>query len=207
MSNQQAAVVGAGLMSFMPGLTPAQRSSVTLAVLQAERETQFVHEQGQVEDWYSYYKNKLKYYGWDAVPPSEVHWPGNERSEIVDSALKAISAVAGSQYAQSTELALQALKRDTRALLHFEQRTRQYGVFQLLPCAPARNGRVDMVLYHEVLEQSQVSAGFLFRKRRQQRVTAELVRFNTRLFDQQFRSKVQRSLQAVSVREILELKI
>ncbi|MDD1012941.1 hypothetical protein [Pseudomonas rubra] len=207
MSNQQAAVIGAGLMSFMPGLTPAQRGSVTLAVLQAERETQFVHEQGQVEDWYSYYKNKLKYYGWDAVPPREVHWPGNERSEIVDSALKAISAVAGSQYAQSTELALQALKRDTGALLHFEQRTRQHGLFQLLPCAPASNGSVDMVLYHEVLEQSQVSAGFLFRKRRQQRFMAELVRFNTRLFDQQFRSKVERSLQAVSVREILELQL
>ena len=90
MNKPQATVVGAGLMSFMPGLTPAQRSSVKLAVLQAERETRFVHEQGQVQNWYSYYKNKLKFYGWDAVPHSEVHWPGNERSDIVDSALKAI---------------------------------------------------------------------------------------------------------------------
>lgn len=207
MNKPQATVVGAGLMSFMPGLTPAQRSSVKLAVLQAERETRFVHEQGQVQNWYSYYKNKLKFYGWDAVPPSEVHWPGNERSDIVDSALKAISAVAGSQYASSTELAMRGLKQDARALVQFERRTREQGVFQLLPCAPGRNGAVDMVLYYEELEQSEVAAGFLFRKRRHQQVRAELVRFNTRLFDQQFRSKVERSLETIALREILELEL
>ncbi|WP_327439555.1 hypothetical protein [Pseudomonas donghuensis] len=207
MSEQQAAVVGASLMSFMPGLSPGQRSSVQLAILQAEQETRFVHEQGQVEDWYSYYKNKLKFYGWDAVPPSEVHWPGQERSGIVDGALKAISAIAGDDYALSTERAMQGLKRNARALLQFEQRTRQQGVFQLLPCAPASNGSVDMVLYHELVDVSELSAGFLYRQRRQKLLRAELVRFNTRLFDQQFRSKVQRSLQSVALREILDLKV
>ncbi|KJK17913.1 hypothetical protein ACIOVF_06670 [Pseudomonas sp. NPDC087612] len=206
MSEQQVAVVGASLMSFMPGLSPGQRSSVQLAILQAEQETRFVHEQGQVQDWFSYYKNKLKFYGWDAVPPSEVHWPGNERSDVVDSALKAISAVAGSQYASSTELAMRGLKQDARALVQFERRTREQGVFQLLPCAPGQNGSVDMVLYYEELEQSQITAGFLFRKRRHQQVRAELVRFNTRLFDQQFRSRVERSLQAIAWREILDLE-
>ncbi|MNZ38037.1 hypothetical protein D3C78_555010 [compost metagenome] len=207
MSKQQAAVVGTGLMSFMPGLTVAQRSSVQLALLQAEQETCFVHEQGLVEDWYSYYKNKLKFYGWDAVPPSEVHWPSNERPNIVDRTLNTISAIAGSHYAASTELALQGLKNNAGALLHFEQRARQNGLFQLLPCAPARNGAVDMVLYHEVIKRSEIDAGFLFRTRRHQLVRAELVRFNTRLFDQQFRSKVERSLQAIALREILELQI
>ena len=207
MSDQQVAVVGASLMSFTPGLSLGQRSSVQLAILQAEQETRFVHEQGQVEDWFSYYKNKLKFYGWDAVPPEEVHWPGEERPGIVDSTLKAISAVAGSEYALSTELAMHSLKQDTRALLHFEQRTRQQGVFQLLPCAPARNGSVDMVLYHESVEVSELSAGFLFRKRRHKMLRAELVRFNTRLFDQQFRGKVERSLQTIALREILALKL
>lgn len=207
MDKPQAAVVGAGLMSFMPGLTVAQRSSVKLALLQAEQETRFVHEQGQVTDWYAYYKNKLKFYGWDAVSPNQVHWPDNERPDIVDSALQTLSVTAGSQYATSTQLAMQGLRLNAAALLHFEQRTRQQGAFQLLPCAPVRNGSVDMVLYHEVIEQSELHAGFLFRKRRHQSVRAELVRFNTRLFDQQFRAKVEKSLQAIALREILDLQL
>lgn len=201
------AVVGSSVTSFLPGVTVAQRNSVALALLQAERETRFVHEQGQIQDWYSYYKNKLKFYGWDAVPASEIHWPDNLRSERVDRALQAISAVAGNRYASSTEVAMHALKNDASALQQFEQRTRQYGVFQLLPCAPISNGSVEMVLYHEALEQSQTQAGFLFRQRRHQLIRAELVRFNVRLFDQQFRSKVEKSLQSVALQEIIDLHV
>ena len=63
------------------------------------------------------------------------------------------------------------------------------------------------VVYHEALEQSQLSTGFLFRERTQQLVKAELVRFNVRLFEQQFRAKVEKSLEAVALREIIELQI
>lgn len=207
MNNHQAAVVGTGLMSFMPGISTAQRMSVQLALLQAGQETRFVHEQGQVADWYGYFKNKLKFYGWDALPPGEVHWPDSDRPQIVDSALRSIAATAGSRYAASTELAMHGLTTSAGALLHFERRVQQQGVFQLLPCALGKNGCVDMVLYHEEVDQSQVSAGFLFRQRRHQRVRAELVRFNTRLFDRQFRDKVERSLQTIALKEIVELQL
>ncbi|WP_136478341.1 hypothetical protein [Pseudomonas sp. DG56-2] len=207
MNKPQAAVIGAGLVSFMADVSLAQRSSVKLALLQAEQETRFAFEHGLITDWYGFYKNKLKFYGWDALPASEVHWPDNERSEIVDKALLAISAVAGSQYARGMQLAMHGLNLNTTARLQFEQRTREQGVFQLLPCAPARNGCVDMVVYHEALEQSQLCAGFLFRERTHQRVKAELVRFNVRLFEQQFRAKVEKSLEAVALREIIELQI
>ncbi|MFK8331159.1 hypothetical protein M2D63_014195 [Pseudomonas sp. BJa5] len=207
MNSHQAAVVGAGLMSFMPGISVAQRTSIQLALLQAGQETRFVHEQGQVADWYGYFKNKLKFYGWDALPAEEVHWSDNDRTQIVDNALRSISATAGSRYAASTELALQGLNASASALLHFERRVRQQGSFQLLPCAPGKNGYVDMVLYHEDLDQTQVSAGFLFHERRNQQVRAELVRFNTRLFDRQFRDKVERSLQAIALKEIIALQL
>lgn len=207
MDKQQAAVVGAGLLSFLPGLTPAQRSSVKWATLIAERDTLDAHKNNLIEDWYSYYKRKLMFYGWDALPPDEVHWPGSERPGIVDSALRTISAMAGSHYATSIGLAMEGLKLNAPALLHFEQRAKEGGVFQLLPCGPARHGYVDMVLYHEAIIASDIKVGFLFRERRQRVVRAELVRFNTRLFDQQFRRKVESSLQAVALREIHDLDI
>lgn len=207
MDKQQAAVVGAGLLSFFPGLTAEQRASVKWAALIAERDTFDAHNNQLIEDWYSYYKRKLMFYGWDALPASEVHWPGNERPGIVDSALSVISATAGSEFATSIGLAMEGLKHNGPALLHFEQRAREGGVFQLLPCAPAKNGYVDMVLYHETIAVKDTNAGFLFAARKQRIVRAELVRFNTRLFDQQFRSKVERRLAAVASREICDLDI
>ncbi|MFK0086319.1 hypothetical protein ACIQUS_03385 [Pseudomonas sp. NPDC090755] len=207
MDNHRAAVVGTGLMSFIPGISVAQRTSVQLALLQAGQETRFVHEQGQVADWYGYFKNKLKFYGWDALSPGEVQWPASECPQIVDNALRSIAATAGVRYAASTELAMHGLNTNASGLLHFEKRVQQQGVFQLLPCEPGKNGSVDMVLYHEEVDQAQVSAGFLFRERRHQRVRAELVRFNTQLFDRQFRDKVERSLQAIALKEIVELQL
>ncbi|MDD2060191.1 hypothetical protein N5D52_05515 [Pseudomonas sp. GD03860] len=205
MSTSQAAVVGAGLMSFSPGLTADQQASVKLAALIAERDTRDALENKLIQDWYSYYKRKLMFYGWDALPASEVHWPGRERPDIVDGALRTISATAGSEYATSMGLAMDRLRFERAALAHFEQRTRASGVFQLLPCVAARNGCIDMVLYHESMERSQMTAGFLYRQRRQRTVKAELVRFNTRLFDQEFRQRVEANLQAVALREIHDL--
>lgn len=207
MDKHQGAVVGAGLLSFFPGLSAQQRDSVKWAALIAERETFDAHHNKLIDDWYSYYKRKLMFYGWDAVPPGEVHWPSDERPVIVDNALRMISATAGSEFATSIGLAMQGLKRNGPALLHFEQRAQEGGVFQLLPCAPAKNGYVDMVLYHESIVAADIKAGFLFRERRQRVVKAELVRFNTRLFDQQFRRKVERSLETVALREIRDLQI
>ncbi|MCW2268374.1 hypothetical protein D3C77_22400 [compost metagenome] len=205
MNKPQAAVIGAGLMSFSSGLTPGQQASVKLAALIAERDTRDALDNHLIQDWYSYYKRKLMFYGWDALPASEVHWPGQERPDIVDSALRTISATAGSEYATTMGLAMARLKLAPAALAHFEQRTKDTGVFQLLPCLPARNGCIDMVLYHETLARVDVTAGFLYRQRRQLTVKAELVRFNTRLFDQKFRQRVEANLQAVALREIHQL--
>lgn len=206
MSNPQAAVVGYSLMTFLPGVSAEQRSSVQLAALMAERVTRSTFEQGLVQDWYAYYRNQLKYFGWDAVPPQEVHWPSRERPEIVDQALRKIEATAGEQFATATELALKGLNGAPATLLQLEQRCQTQGVFQLLPCGPAKNGSIDMLVYHEAGEQSAFRAGFLSRVRKQTKVRAELVRFNTRIFDQEFKSKVLRSLEKVALREILDVQ-
>ncbi|MHC6227621.1 hypothetical protein ACYU03_23130 [Pseudomonas sp. X10] len=207
MDKQQAAVVGYSLMSFLPGLTAEQRSSVQLATLMAERVTRTSYQEGLIQDWYASYRNQLRFLGWDAVPPEEAHWPDAERPQIVDSALRRIGAVAGSQFVEGIGVALAGLKGNPGAMMQFEQHCRSYGAFQLLPCAPARGGQVDMVLYHETAERSVFSSGFLFRERRHSSVRAELVRFNTRLFDQQHRSKVMRSLEKTAQQEILGLDI
>jgi len=58
------------------------------------------------------------------------------------------------------------------------------------------------VLYHEAGGRAAFTAGFLFRERRNMRVMAELVRFNTRLFDQERRSGVERALVKIALEEI-----
>lgn len=206
MSEQQTAVVGYSVMTFLPGISPEQRSSVQLATLMAERVTRSAFDEGLVQDWYGYYKNQLKYFGWDAVPPQEAHWPSAERPQIVDQALRKIEATAGEQFATATGLALKGLNGNPAALLQLEQRCQAQGVFQLLPCGPAKNGSIDMLVYHEAGEQSAFRAGFLSRERKQTKVRAELVRFNTRIFDQEFKSKVQRNLEKVALREILDVQ-
>lgn len=207
MTNPQAAVVGFSVMSFLPGVTPAQRDSVQLAALMAERVTRSGYDQGHVQDWYGYYRNQLKYLGWDAVPPEEAHWPGRERPELVDQALRRIDATAGEHFASVTRLALEGLQADLSVTLQLEQRCQSQGIFQLMPCGPAKGGYVDMLVYHESGQKSAFSTGFVFRERSQLTVRAELVRFNTRLFDQQHKSKVQRSLEKVALKEILELTL
>lgn len=203
---KQAAVVGSGLLSFMDGMTAQQRSAVQVATLRAEWVARSDTEGGLITDWFSHYVRQLKFLGWDATPPEEAHWPDQQRPRIIEAALSDIGAVAGEHYAVSMGLALKGLDGQRQALLHFEQRSREQGVFRLLPCAPAPGGFVDMVVYHELCETSQLSAGFLYRERRATQVRAQLVRFNTRQFDAQYRSKVEKALGNAMSREILSFE-
>ncbi len=205
MGRCDAAVVGGSLVSFLPGISAEQRESMQLAILFTERVTRQDHGAGHVADWYSYYRRRLQFLGWDALAPEQVHWPQPQRKAIVDKALQMVEQVAGKQHASSLSLALSALFRSDMALLHLEQRSRELGVFQLLPCAPGRNGYIDMVVYHEAGERNLFSSGFLTRSVESTVVRAELVRFNVRLFQQQHEALVRSNVERVMRREILTL--
>lgn len=206
MSDQQTAVVGTSLVTI-PGGDAQQRSAVHMALLMAEVQTRADYETNPKLDWYSAYSNKLRYLGWDAVTPEQIHWPDQNRVQIVDTALQTIGAKGGDFYSVTTSMAFNQLKRDAGTLLHFEQRSREERRFQLVPCARVKGGYVDMVLYHEVCETAQLSAGFLYRERKASKVRATLVRFNPRLFDQEYRGKVERALQNGLARFIRDIEV
>ncbi|MGN8249582.1 hypothetical protein [Pseudomonas sp. SMV7] len=67
MSESSSAVIGAGIVSFLPGISAVQGNKVKLALAMAERATETAFKEGLIEDWLSYYRNQLKYMGWDAV--------------------------------------------------------------------------------------------------------------------------------------------
>ncbi|WP_312936344.1 hypothetical protein [Pseudomonas sp.] len=207
MDTPGAAVVGSSVVSFLTGIPQATRETVMLALLMAEHETDQAFRAGLISDWLAYYRNKLKYYGWDAVPPEEAHWPDPKRVTLKDQALEAIGVAAGERHVELMRLAYAGLRDTPPALLQFEDLVRERGSFRLLPCGPAKGNRIDMVVYQEALTAEQVTAGFLFRERQKINVKAELVRFNTRLFEQTFRAKVVTALGTLQYRQIREFQL
>ena len=210
MDNIQASVVGASVVSFLPGVPAQQRESVQLATLFAQRAALSAYKDGQVEDWYSYYKNQLKYFGWDATPADATYRPDPSRQRVVDQALEKISQVAGRPYAEASRRSLEALEKNGNALSLFESRSRNldYAYFQLIPCSQGTSGVVDMVLYHETLNISEQSRGFLFQSSKTvSSARAELVRFNTRGFEHTHRDRALARLSSVLQKEILSLEL
>lgn len=207
MQTDEAAVVGASLVSFIPGISLGQCKAVKLAALWAETVTLQDMAKETAQEQYQYYRKKLMYLGWDAKSAEEVHWPDPERPKIVDQALSKIDSIAGVRHSSHMALALEALKKNSKPLLHFESRSRDRAQFQLLSCAPVSGSYVDIVVYHEAGKTAAFTAGFVFRERRNMCVNAELVRFNTRLFDQERRSAVERALVSIALKEIHEMEV
>ena len=95
MSDATSAVIGAGIVSFLPGIPAALHNKVQLALAMAERATETAFREGLIEDWFAYYRNQLKYMGWDAVSAEQVHWPDGQRARQADQVLETIAATAG----------------------------------------------------------------------------------------------------------------
>ncbi|MDZ5604474.1 hypothetical protein SJI00_17015 [Pseudomonas sp. RP23018S] len=207
MDIPDAGMLGNSIVSFFPDVPQAQREAVTLAMLMAEHETNLAFKQGHISAWLAYYRNKLKFYGWDGAPPEQAHWPDPERGERVDQALALIGKTAGTQHVETMRAAYAGLRDAPPQLLQFETAARERRSFSLLPCGPAQGARVDIVVYREAMVAEEITAGFLFHERRQSKVEAELVRFNTRLFEQTFRAKVVSALGTLQLRELRKIHL
>lgn len=204
MTEAAAAVIGAGIVSFLPGVSTEQKNGVKLALALAERTTEAAHKEGLIQDWFTYYRNQLKFMGWDSVSAEQIHWPDERRTRQTDQVLETIAATAGERFASVTELSMQKLLSRPSALQELERRAHERQHFQLLPCAPVGAGRVDMVLYHEVDIGAAFSAGFISHRRSHQFVRAELVRFNVLAFQNSYLPKVRDSVVQGSLRRILD---
>ncbi|WP_336332900.1 hypothetical protein [Pseudomonas putida] len=207
MSEATSAVIGAGIVSFLPGIPAVQKNQVKLALAMAERATETAYREGLIEDWFAYYRNQLKYMGWDSVSAEQVHWPDGRRAKQADQVLETIAATAGEHFASAISISMQKLLANPSVLQELERRAYERQHFQLLPCAPAGTGRVDMVLYHETDIRSAFSAGFISHKRSHRNVRAELIRFNLLAFEHSFLPKVQERVVEVSLRRIMDYAV
>ncbi|MBF8700652.1 hypothetical protein [Pseudomonas putida] len=207
MSESTSAVIGAGIVSFLPGISARHRDKVKLALAMAERSTEAAYREGLIEDWFAYYRNQLKYMGWDAVSAEQVHWPDEQRARQADQVLETIAATAGEHFASVIGISMHKLLANPTPLRELERRAYERQHFQLLPCAPAGANRVDMVLYHETDTRSAYSAGFISHKRSHRNVRAELVRFNLLAFEHSYLPKVQDRVVQVSLQRILDFDI
>lgn len=214
-----AAVVGEGLMSFLPGVSQEVREDILLANYFAQTKTLHDYQSGLVKDWFSYYKNQLKFLGWDSAPPPNVIRPDDElaplvddeRERLVDSALAQIGRDGRQHYADSSAQGLEALLANEQALELFEHNTRTSDSvrFHLIPCVQTRGSHIDMVLYHHELDTTSSVRSFLLGTQSPKMRTIarhiELVRFNTRLFREGMREKVLKSTRAQIRGAIIDL--
>jgi len=191
----QACIVGAGLASLSSSLATQDREDILLVNFWAQKATREEFDSGLNTDWFDNYRRKLAFLGWDATTPGKLS-RGPDRGKVLDQALEQIAQAGSGEHAQLVQQSLTALQGRNDALNLFEasSRTGKRANFQLLPCVHHSSDYVDMVLYHMELELQQFEQRFLFLSRgaevqvKAQR--AELVRFNLRIFRDQFRPKI-----------------
>ena len=202
----RAAVAGNALLSFFPGVDQVMRERVQMALLFAQRATQGLVDEDLLQDRYDHFRRQLMFLGWDAQAPRESWDPDPRRRQTMDQMLRRISASAGNRNSDVTRWSIDVLRASDKGLLHFEQRVFAQESFMLLTCRASLPGCLDLLLYHERLEQEQWLRGFLFRERVMTAARAELVRFNTSLFDQQFAERVGASLRLALSYDVYELQ-
>ncbi|MFV3325453.1 hypothetical protein ACNFG0_03165 [Pseudomonas sp. NY15372] len=210
-----ASIVSGSLAAFMPSVSPADREDILLVNLFAQRATRDEFTSGLNTNWFDNYRRKLSYLGWDATPPPNVRRRGPDRGRLVDHAVRQIEQAGSGVHAELTGQALTALENDSKAMQVFELNARVgRGLsFQLLPCVRHSGDYFDMVLYHMELNvpldaKLQSLLFYNFNDKTQVRVqSAELIRFNLRIFRDEFKAKVQSRVTAQSRQSILDLKL
>lgn len=142
MSKLTGVVADSSILSFHPEVSAAQRDSVLLAISAAEMVTRDAYEQGLIDDWFNYYRRQLMFYGYDPLQASEVHWPGGERPNIVDKALRSIAAASGgSELALSMGGTLEALRAHATRWCILSSGCKKREFFNCYPVLQARPGR------------------------------------------------------------------
>ncbi len=198
------AVVGHALLSFFADIDATTREQVQTALLFAQRATDDALADGLMGDGYRYYRNQLKSLGWDAMPPQAAYQPDLQRRRVLDAALQQIGVVSDKGMREATQFSVDRLRGSRKALLRFEERSLERSAFQLLPCRVNKPGYVDLVIYYQTLEAEDRCRGFLSLERITTGARADLVRFNPRLFEQTYATRVRERLARALLEEIEE---
>lgn len=206
----RAAVVGGSIVSFDEGLSLQDREDIYLSNLYAQLATRSAYKDGLVGNWFDYYKNKLRYLGWDSARPVSPAQPG--QGLMADSVSQQISGSFGASYSRQASQAMGALRRSPDALELFERTSllRNTGFFQVIPCAAKSPGRIEIALYHKQFRTRRTVSRFLFRPMEEVVESSveetAIVSFST-LHYATFRQKVAAAVIAETTRHLHELEL
>ena len=204
----QAAVVGGSLIAFAGDLPESHREDIYLSTLYAQRATRAAVADGLEGDWFEYYRNTLKFIGWDVPKPARL--PGTSADTMSQLAIQQISNRLGAVFSSPISRAIDALERNSQALELFESSSlnQEVGVFQLIPCIANGPNKIDLGLYHRQFRLYRSAPQFLFAQEqvRESREQMALLTFNT-LYYAQFREKVKKAVLEQSLTSIRGLSI
>ena len=204
----QAAVVGGSLIAFAGDLPESHREDIYLSTLYAQKATRAAVADGLEGDWFEYYRNTLKFIGWDVPKPMGL--PVMSTETMGRQVIQQISRRLGESFSSPISRAMAALEQNQAALDLFESSSlaQQIGVFQMIPCIANGPNKIDLGLYHRQFRLYRSAPRFLFAQEQVQESTEQmaLLTFNT-LYYAQFREKVRKSVLEQSLKAIRGLPI
>ncbi|UVK99387.1 hypothetical protein [Pseudomonas sp. B21-048] len=205
-----AAVVGGSVVAFASGLPASHREDIYMSTAFAQNATRTAFNNGLSGDWFEYYRNQLKFLGWD-VPKPETLLP-MQNSLMGRQAMRCISTRLGEAFSQPMRRALEQMERNALALKVFDSTSlgSEGGCFQMIPCVMNGPNKVDMGIYHRQFQIRRDVSRFLFVEDQTLVYNSieqmALITFNT-LHYAQFRDKVKKSVISHSLEYLINLEI
>ncbi|MDZ3993949.1 hypothetical protein [Pseudomonas sp. Teo4] len=191
-------IVESTIMPFGSNVSLDEREDILLVIRYAHLVATSESEAPLFLDWFPNFRRKLSFLGWDATPPPIVKLPGPSREQLVEKVLRGIGQVGSQEHVAETERSLWALQHDSALRLRLETRMRETDTkhIQFMPCVRRSGSYFDMVLFHLEATQLDDYLNVLFASHGEglglRAQSAELIRFNLRLFRDHHHQKVEK---------------
>lgn len=198
--DSQAAVVGGSVVAFAGHLPASQREDIYMVTAHAQQATREAIRDVLVGDWFDYYINKLRFFGWD-IQKNYLLKP--QAADVVSrQAMLQIMSNLGKEYADPLSLALDAMRVDQQAIDLFDRTScsGNQGCFQMIPCRADGPDHVLFGIYHRGFTVTRGASGVLWGKTEVRTSIERMVtiRFNTSLYSEH-REKVKKAVLSSSL--------
>lgn len=206
----RAAVVGGSIIAFAGNLPESRREDIYLSTMYAQKVTRSAFNDGLSGDWFSYYRNTLRYIGWDVPIPEKLS--PMQGDSMATQASRCISTRLGERFSSPMREALAALEKDSLAIELFENTSlsNDIGCFQLIPCVLKDSNRIEMGIYHRQFQTRRTASRFLFVNHDERIYNSteqmSVITFNS-LYYAQFREKVRKAVFSQSMKYLRGLEI
>lgn len=205
--------VETSLLPFAANVDSEAREDILLVIRFAHAVATQEKTEGLNPDWFNNYRRKLQFLGWDATPPPLFQQPVALRQQVIEMTLQQIGQVGSPEHLQEAERFVLGLQKDRELMGRVETRMRENNTiqFQLMPCVRRSGDYYEMVLYQMQLLALESTQHFLFVKGDLGMTltgqSTELIRFNLRLFREQFKQKILAGVTSAAHQQILDIEL